>query len=245
MTIKKPKEMSKTIFMILCMAAFVLCYCYSYTRNNAIIRNRSLKVKALKYDPSDIISVSLSKPLGLVLEEVEPNEKRGVFVGECSPDGRAKASGKITRGQLLLEVNGIDVRNYDFDSVMDILIDAPVDKTIELILIDAKKVQNGPANLSVKLPDGRTVTVNSLKGQNMRRVLLDAGIDLYGAKGFANCGGGGSCGLCAIEVQAADWEPRQDFESRRLKKYSSSARLACNTIIEGDAVVVVGPSKAA
>eukprot|EP00607_Mallomonas_marina_P000227 CAMPEP_0182429198 /NCGR_PEP_ID=MMETSP1167-20130531/25587_1 /TAXON_ID=2988 /ORGANISM="Mallomonas Sp, Strain CCMP3275" /LENGTH=234 /DNA_ID=CAMNT_0024612579 /DNA_START=127 /DNA_END=828 /DNA_ORIENTATION=- len=202
----------------------------------------SFQTYALKYDPSEIVTISLTKPLGLVLEEVEADGKSGVFVGECTEGGNAKKSGKISRGYYLLEVNGIDTRKMDFDSVMDILINAPTDKEIDLTFIDYISVIKGAAKLTVKRPTGETIILNALKGQNMRQALLESGLELYNGKGkFTNCGGGGSCGTCAVEVFAADWETRQEFESRRLKKYSKESRLACNTIIEGDATVVLNP----
>lgn len=168
----------------------------------------------------------------------------GVFVGECSPNGRAKASGAIYPGLLLIEANGIDVKQYDFDSVMDILIEIPVEQDIELVFVDPRSVQRGPAILTVHTPEGQTVTLKCLKGQNLREQLLGSGIEVYEMKGkLTNCGGGGSCGTCAVEVVCEDWEPRPDFESKRLKKYGPNARLSCNTIIEGDAEVVVRPKK--
>lgn len=40
------------------------------------------KLLALKFDPETFISVSLVKPFGLTLEEVEENGKQGVLVDE-------------------------------------------------------------------------------------------------------------------------------------------------------------------
>ena len=56
--------------------------------------------------------------------------------------------------------------------------------------------------------------------------------------------GGGSCGTCVVSVlDNADWEERPNFEAQRLKKYPAKARLSCNTVIEGDATVIVNPPK--
>ena len=55
------------------------------------------KLDALKFDPANFIKVSIQKPLGLSLEEVEENKKRGVTISEID-DGNAKASGKLKRG---------------------------------------------------------------------------------------------------------------------------------------------------
>ena len=82
----------------------------------------------------------------------------------------------------------------------------------------------------------------------MRPLLLSNKIDIYqGSAKLTNCGGGGgSCGTCVVSVtQNSDWEERPDFEAKRLKKYDNSARLSCNTVIEGDCVVTMAPKKIA
>lgn len=53
----------------------------------------------------------------------------------------------------------------------------------------------GPAMLTVTTIEGKTVQVPALKGQILRTVLQDSGIEVYKGKGkVGNCGGGGSCG---------------------------------------------------
>eukprot|EP01041_Mallomonas_annulata_P004426 gene4426-8814_t len=222
---------------LLCIFTFLLTLniCTSFSPLPFLTLNK-LSLKSLKYDPSSFIEVSISKPLGLVLEEVELNKKKGVYVGDCAPGGKAAAVKTIYPGLFLIEVNGINVKSYDFDSVMDILINAPLDQNIKLVFVDPRSVEKGPANINVKLPDGRTALVSCLKGQNLREVLLGANIDVYDMKGkLTNCSGGGQCGTCVVEVTAKDWEDRPEFETRKLKKYSPNARLSCNTIVEGDA----------
>ena len=67
----------------------------------------------------------------------------------------------------------------------------------------------GPANIEVTLPvtyDSatgqevkKTLIVPALKGQLLRNVLLDAGMNLYDMKGKAtNCGGAGQCATCVV-----------------------------------------------
>ena len=91
---------------------------------------------AQKYDPANYIYVSLSKPLGIGLQEISPNEAKGVYVESCAPGGKAEASGLIYPGLVLISACGTDVQEFDFDSVMNILREAPSDEPIDLILVD-------------------------------------------------------------------------------------------------------------
>ena len=228
---------------------YALFYCIIFSnafllkaRKSTVIKSSKLRV--LKYDPESFIEVSITKPLGLVLEEVVPDKNYGVYVGNCKPDGNAYATGKIYKGLLLINVNGVDVKLNDFDSIMNLLVDHPSDKPLNLVFVDPKSVMKGPATLNVKLENGKIARIDTLKGLNLRSTLQSAGIEIYGMKGkLTNCGGGGVCGTCAVEVIAKEWEERPDFESRSLKKYSPLARLSCNTIIEGDAEIIIQPKK--
>jgi len=200
-------------------------------------------VNALKYDPETLVKISVKKPLGLVLEEIVPGKPKGVYVAECG-DGSAKATGKVYAGLCLIKASGIDMRNLDFDNALDVLISLPANDPIELVFADPRLVAKGPAILNVTTITGQKVVIKCLKGQVMRDVLMNTGIEIYDMKGkLTNCGGGGSCGTCVVDVIAEDWEPRADYEAKRLKKYKESCRLSCSTIIEGDADIIVKPNK--
>ena len=69
-------------------------------------------------------TVGLTKPLGIILEE-RGEEQLGVQVASLSDGGAAAASEAITPGDVLTQINGQDVSSKDFDSVMDMLIEAP------------------------------------------------------------------------------------------------------------------------
>lgn len=203
------------------------------------------KLSATKFNPDDIITIQVKKPLGLGLIENEENKKSGVCVDELD-DGSVKSSGKISKGMYLLKVNQNDVRYEDFDTILDILVGIPESQTISMEFIDPRKVFRGPAKLIVKnLEQKTTTTIESLKGLNLRSVLLGSNIDLYENKAkLTNCAGGGTCGTCAVEICDNEfWEARPDFEARKLKRYSDKARLACNTVIEGDCTVIIKPQK--
>lgn len=212
-------------------------------KNTAILRS-STRLYDLKFDPSNFIRVSLMKPLGLQLEEVKKGGKLGVTI-EAVNDGSAKASGKIKRGLYLISANGQDLKFQNFDTILDALGDAPAGQPIDLVFIDPPDVYNGPVVITVKTYDGNTKIINSKKGDNLRKTLLDNKVDLYNAKAkFTNCGGSASCGTCAVLIpDAIDWDPRADFESSKLKKYPKSGRLSCNTFLEGDCTVIVQPPK--
>ena len=197
------------------------------------------RVNAAKFDPADFITVSLSKPLGLSLEEVEENKPRGVTVEAV--DGNAKASGKIVPGLFLVSVNGVDTKFQDFDSILSTIKGAPENAPVELVFIPPSKVFKGPAIMTVLTPDGRTVQIQCLKGQNMRQVLQGSGIAVYADKAkFTNCGGAGNCGTCGVLVtNNPDWDERPKFEALRLKKLPETARLSCMAAIEGDCSVRV------
>lgn len=62
-------------------------------------------------------TVKLEKPLGMVLDE----EERGVSVSSLLESGSAMLSGEILPGDALKSVDGEDVSNADFDSIMELL----------------------------------------------------------------------------------------------------------------------------
>ena len=84
-------------------------------------------------------------------------------------------------------------------------------------------------------------TFECANGANLRKVLLENGIDLYnGQAKVMNCHGFGTCGTCAVkvegEVSEASWR-----ENGRLSlpphSPSKKLRLACQTKVLGDVTV--------
>jgi ferredoxin len=234
--------LNQSILCLLVLSIYISSY-ISYYIPKITSKSRIPSLCALKYDPAAFVRVAVTKPLGISLQEVEENRDGGVFVEEID-DGTVKKTQKVKKGDYLVEVNGIDVRRMNFDQVIDILVSIPESQPIDMVFIEAKNIFKGAAVLNVKTATG-TKSIKSLKGLNLRRVLLDNGVDVYGVKGkLTNCGGGGSCGTCAVRVTDNDyWEQRPDFEALRLKKYDANARLSCNTIIEGDCTVEIEPPK--
>ncbi|KAL2555104.1 Photosynthetic NDH subunit of subcomplex B 3 [Forsythia ovata] len=90
---------------------------------------------------------------------------------------------------------------------------------------------------SVLLPDG-TPDVHyrtACGGQKLRDIMLDNNVELYGpyARPLLNCGGGGTCGTCLVEVVEGDelLTPRTDKEKEKLKRNPKNWRLACQTTV--------------
>ena len=81
-------------------------------------------------------------------------------------------------------------------------------------------------------------------GVNLRRAALENGIDLYKlvAK-MMNCGGGGQCGTCIVDVVEGmeNLSERTMPENRKLKRKPDSYRLACQTMVNGDITVKTKP----
>lgn len=90
---------------------------------------------------------------------------------------------------------------------------------------------------SMLLPDGtpdmhcRT----AVGGQKLRDIMLDNNVELYGpySRPLLNCGGGGTCGTCIVEVVEGKelLSPRTDKEKEKLKKKPKNWRLACQATV--------------
>lgn len=76
------------------------------------------------------------------------------------------------------------------------------------------------------------------QGANLRKVLLENGIDVYnGQAALINCRGIGTCGTCAVMVEGAVSEANwRDKTRRSLPPHSptKNLRLACQTQVLGD-----------
>eukprot|EP01031_Cornospumella_fuschlensis_P039366 gene39366-47919_t len=233
-----------SILAITLLALVCLCKISAF-RYGVAGRGNKIARLAKKFDDADIVTVEVTKPLGLGLIENEENKKLGVCVDEIDKDGSLVKTGKVRKGMYLLTINEKDVRNEDFDTIIDMISGLPQSQPMKLSFIWPAKVYGGPAVVEVIKPDRTRVKINTLKGQNLRTVLLGSNIELYDNRAkFTNCAGGGTCGTCAVLIPDDEhWQKRAPFEAARLKKYSDKARLACNTVIEGDCTVTVQPPR--
>ncbi|POO04102.1 Phenol hydroxylase reductase [Trema orientale] len=103
---------------------------------------------------------------------------------------------------------------------------SPSQPEIELEFIGPKPGNDG----SYPVEKAKAISGEKL----LRNVMLDNKIELYATYGkVMNCGGGGSCGTCIVEIiDGKDLlNERTNAELRYLKKKPESWRLACQTIV--------------
>lgn len=86
------------------------------------------------------------------------------------------------------------------------------------------------------IAQGKTIECNS--GSNLRKVLLEHGVELYnGNAKLINCMGLGTCGTCAVQVEGEVSEPNWKDKARRsLPPHSPTVnrRLACQIQVLGE-----------
>jgi ferredoxin len=87
--------------------------------------------------------------------------------------------------------------------------------------------------------DGNEETLTVTRGTNLRRALLDAGVEVYApAARIANCGGRGICATCGVRVHAPDGtDPGADHWHDALAARYGYPRLSCQLTVEGPLVV--------
>ncbi|KAF8727222.1 hypothetical protein HU200_019103 [Digitaria exilis] len=103
---------------------------------------------------------------------------------------------------------------------------APPKPQIELEFVGPKPGEDG------SYPVDRAEATSGEK--LLRDIMNENKIELYAAYGkVMNCGGGGSCGTCIVEILDGKelLNERTNTENRYLKKKPESWRLACQTIV--------------
>lgn len=195
------------------------------------------------------LSLSLEKPLGMVLEEAEEennnnsNTAGGVFVKALAETGSAVPYADQLLGVKLLSVGGVSVTTATFETVMDLIIQTEGTVTIEFdVASDATKAPRvelaigTPVIVTVQQGNSKPdLILNTNVGDNLRKVLLDSGFEVYqGIKQkLGNCGGAGQCTFCAVDfIESEGWAERSNYEDIKLEKYPA-ARLACLNNIQG------------
>lgn len=119
-------------------------------------------------------SVSLYKPLGIVLEEREASGDRGgVLVKSIAVGGAAEASGEIGVRDVLLKVGDDDVTKSPYDDIMDMLIGAPQDQPITLTLGDGLGVMDITPNLAKQLKPDEAVLADAVVRSAVREIRRD------------------------------------------------------------------------
>ncbi len=214
-------------------------------------------------DDSNVIdgklSLSLEKPLGLILEENDGSNPAfgpgGVIVAQVNEGGSAfdsQYASQLTQTKICT-IMGKDVSALSFDEVMDEIIDAPSPLDVEFALSASavaesaseavKSYEEGATvSITVQQPDKPDIVITAQVGDNLRKTLLANDVEVYRGlkKKLGNCGGGGQCGFCAVELTDDEgvWGERSDYEAKKIgKNGSENARLACLNDIAGPATV--------
>jgi ferredoxin len=227
----------------------------------------------------DVVSISLAKPMGLMLEECDDGSGGGVgvIVAGITEGGSAFRLPSSTREKLsnarIASVMGVDVSSSGFDDVMDAIVGAPsiVDISFRIApssssSADADAIDDDVATSSTSTsyevgsvvdivvrqphasPPKSDIVLRARVGDNLRKTLLsDPNVELYRGlkKKLGNCGGGGQCGFCAVELddESSDggvgvWGTRSEYETKKIgKNGNEKCRLACMNNIVGPATV--------
>jgi ferredoxin len=175
----------------------------------------------------------------MILEEVEEGQPNGVYVLELAEEGSATSCPEVV-GMKLRTVMDENVGNMLFDDVMAKLIEAPSPVSISFLKegrINDALDTGTPVKIKV-IDEGKEVEIDAKVGDNLRQVLLENDLEVYkGLKAkLGNCGGGGQCGHCSVELLEDEWEARSDYEDKKLKS-SNNARLSCLNNIQGPATI--------
>jgi ferredoxin len=199
-----------------------------------------------------LLSVTLDKPLGILLEEMEEGAPKGVKVQDLNEEGSAYASEYKDQlvGLKVAKVMGKDVSSVTFERVMDAILEAPSTVTIEFELattdessINSEILYEVGALVTIKvLQEGKPdMDITAKVGDNLRQILLQNDVELYRGlkKKMGNCGGGGQCTFCTVQMMDEDgWGSRSDWEEGKIgKKLDASYRMACMNSIAGPATV--------
>jgi ferredoxin len=189
----------------------------------------------------DTVTLQLTKPFGMMLEEIEGTVKGGVQVTDVGETGSAVPYADQIRNTQIIKINDVDVRQYDFDLMMNYIGNLPMDEIVTIEFQKSKEPlrMGTPVTITVMTSNDDTIPINAKVGDNLRQILLSNNVEVYqGMQKLSNCGGAGQCTLCAFDfIESNDnWEERSDYESSKLKKFPS-ARLTCLNNIQGPAMI--------
>jgi ferredoxin len=176
------------------------------------------------------VSVTLTKPLGAVLEECKPS---GVRVEELQEGGSAAETGLLRKGDRLLSVQSTDVREASFDQVMGLLVEAAEDVELKVVRTNIVRKPRVVPKLAVDGADMGAV----VKGTILRTAIIDAGVEVHrGLKAkMSQCGGNGQCSTCWVKIADGmdSLSPRTDVETKRGAKKPEDYRMACQAFVNG------------
>jgi ferredoxin len=244
-----------SVFALFMVASFSTVWSFQPALARHPVSNRS-RIPSIPYaaparcslsaSMSNTISVSLSKPLGLILEENDTGS--GVYVADVTDSGSAYASG-IPVGAVVAVINGKDVATASLEVVMEVIDSTSDPVQVEFRTRSVEVYQQGTTvSITILAPNHQTQIVSAKVGDNLRQTLLSANVEVYAGikQKLGNCGGAGQCTFCAfdfLDSEASDnnaaWGPateRSDYESNKLAKFPI-ARLACLHTVLGPATI--------
>ena len=180
-------------------------------------------------------------------------------------------SASLLPNSKIVKVMDVDVSSMGFDDVMGVIVDAPSPLVVEFALpataaaaasddvvedvttetqeeeASTKYEIGTTVSITVEQPEGNKapITLEAKVGDNLRKTLLsNKDIELYRGlkKKLGNCGGGGQCGYCAVElIDNGDgvWGERSEYEDMKIgnKAGTEGHRLACMNNIVGPATI--------
>eukprot|EP00241_Pyramimonas_parkeae_P011588 CAMPEP_0114254810 /NCGR_PEP_ID=MMETSP0058-20121206/17203_1 /TAXON_ID=36894 /ORGANISM="Pyramimonas parkeae, CCMP726" /LENGTH=205 /DNA_ID=CAMNT_0001369105 /DNA_START=267 /DNA_END=884 /DNA_ORIENTATION=+ len=183
------------------------------------------------------VIVTVRRPLGMVLAEQVGTGS--VFVEELVTGGNAELSGEIQVGDVILAC-GVSadamIEGSNFDEVMDALGSSPQSPEMVLRLSRLCAAPPPPPASTVEAMVDQVTQLTLEPESVLRNALLDNKVDLYTNWGkMSNCGGGGSCGTCVVQVLEGmdQLSAKSEAELKLLRKKPSDYRLACQTVCEG------------
>ena len=156
--------------------------------SSPILPHRSFTIQANEVDEPSDFEITLSKPLGIKLEE---NDLGVLVVKDLLPEGSAAASTFVWPGDELRACGDADISSCGFDAGMDAIIAAPA----ECILTFRRPAKTA----CIDFPDGERAF--GVKGDSLRTLALRAGYK----KIVYNCGEG-SCGSCEMVLRSGTSE---------------------------------------
>jgi len=98
-------------------------------------------------DEANYVSVSLSKPMGIVFEEND-EEFSGIFALSLKEGGIAETDGTIKPGDQLVAVNDKSVTGLEFDDALGAIVDSDLEKTKLIFFRGSSKQLYGPTGAS-------------------------------------------------------------------------------------------------
>ena len=140
-------------------------------QNVGVVRHSSLLLLQMADGSGGLgeYTVSLTKPLGIILEEREAG-KPGVQVASLVEGGAADASGTIVKGDALVALEGTDLTQADFDTAMDALIAAPDDRPLDITLSDGLGRMDIAKNLAKSLSAEEAIFADATVRAAVRQV---------------------------------------------------------------------------